>query len=181
MFTESNQRLTFVTTDCETGDPYYVENIDNPTSFKALEASTSLPFAAKMVDLHGKQLLDGGISDPIPIEKALDDGCKKLVVILTQPQGYQKSPFKAKFLAHLKYKRYPKLVELLLTRHHIYNRQLELLEQLEQQGRAFIIRPACKLPISRTEKNKEKLKKTFNYGLEQGNQISDALFRFIGE
>jgi predicted patatin/cPLA2 family phospholipase len=86
-FAAAKETLIYVTTDCNSGNPYFIPKRTNEESFKALEASTSLPFAAKMVKLHNRLLLDGGVSDPIPIEKALDDGCEKLVVILTQPKG----------------------------------------------------------------------------------------------
>lgn len=178
-FKASKQKLIYVTTDCNTGKAYFVPNRTNEESFKALEASTSLPFASKMVKLHGKLLLDGGISDPIPVEKALADGCDKLVVILTQPRDYRKEPLQAKLLTKLRYRKYPLLVNTLLNRHKTYNRQLRLIEKLEAEGKVFVIRPNHKLPISRTEKNKDKLKEAFEFGYKQGNDVMEGLIRFM--
>lgn len=178
-FAEAKQTLVYVTTDCETGNPYFVSNQNIADSIKALEASTSLPFAAKMVSLHNKCLLDGGISDPIPLEKALADGCKKLVVVLTQPKGYRKQPFKAKLITRLKYRKYPALTQALFNRHNIYNGQIDLLEKLEREGKAFVLRPAHKLPISRIEKDKEKLKQAFDLGYQQGKETIESLKAFM--
>lgn len=178
-FKASKQKLIYVTTDCNSGKPYFISNEITEDAFKALEASTSLPFAAKMVKLHDRLLLDGGISDPIPVDKALADGAEKLVVILTQPKGYRKEPFKAKLIAKLKYKNYPLLVESILNRHEVYNRQLALIEKLEATGKAFVIRPTRKLAINRTEKNRDKLKEAFDIGHQQGAETMPELLKFI--
>ena len=178
-YKKSKLDLTFVTTDCEKGQPYYILNKNSQESFKALEASTSLPFAAKMVNLNGKLLLDGGICDPIPVKKALDDGCDKVVVILTQPRTYTKSPFKPGWVAKWKYANYPHLVSAILNRHEIYNQQLADINELEREGKAFVIRPESKLPVSRTERNKEKLKESFDIGLLTGERIKEELDLFL--
>jgi len=179
-FSKSQKKLVYVTTNCETGLPYYIPNNNNQESFKALEASTSLPFASKMVKLNNKLLLDGGISDPIPIDKALKDGYEKLVVVLTQPQTYRKNPFRGKLIAKWMYKKYPKLIDAILSRHEVYNKQLDQIEELARKGSAFVIRPAKVLPVKRTEKNKEKLKEAFDLGYHSAEQLQKQLLQFIG-
>lgn len=179
-FESSPQTLVYVCTDCATGEPYYVANNNTPDAFKALEASTSLPFASKMVKLHDRLLLDGGIADPIPVEKALAGGCEKLVVILTQPKGYRKGPIQFKSLVKARYRGYPHLAKAILNRHLLYNHQLDLVEKLEAQGKAYVFRPAHKLPISRTEKNKQKLKEVFDVGYHDCMEKREALIGFLG-
>ncbi|GAF01766.1 patatin-like phospholipase family protein [Saccharicrinis fermentans] len=178
-FTESKQKLIYVTTDCCLGKPYYVLNTSMNESFKALEASTSLPFVSKMVPLHNRLLLDGGITDPIPVEKAMEEGYEKLVVILTQPKEFRKKAIKAKRLTHMIYKKYPQLAEAILKRHIKYNKQLDLVEQLEAEGKAFVFRPNFTLPVSRTEQKKEKLKETFDIGCRQGDVLMNKLLSFL--
>ncbi|SMO59059.1 Predicted phospholipase, patatin/cPLA2 family [Saccharicrinis carchari] len=180
-FVSSSQKLVYVCTDCLTGEPYYVDNSNTDDAFKALEASTSLPFASKMVKLHNRLLLDGGIADPIPVKKALADGCKKLVIILTQPKGYRKASIPFKNLAKARYRRFPLLTKALLKRHLLYNKQLALVEQLEAQGSAYVFRPAHQLPISRTEKNKQKLKETFDSGHRHCMETMEDLMKFIDD
>ena len=72
------QSVFFVgTTDCETGQSVYFEKEGtNDDALNLLQASSSLPFIAPVVNYRGKQLLDGGISDPIPVRKAQEDGFK---------------------------------------------------------------------------------------------------------
>lgn len=179
-FESSPQKLVYVCTDCVKGNAYYITNNTTSDAFKALEASTSLPFASKMVKLHDRLLLDGGIADPIPVEKALIDGCEKLVVILTQPGDYRKSAIPFKSFVKAKYHKYPRLAEAILNRHLLYNKQLERVASLEAQGIAFVFRPKAKLPISRTEKNKQKLKDAFNVGYRDCQEVRDNLIRFLG-
>ncbi|WP_066630479.1 patatin-like phospholipase family protein [Labilibacter marinus] len=178
-FAASKNKLLYVTTDCTTGKPYYIPNDTNEESFLALEASTSLPFASKMVKMHNRLLLDGGIANPIPIEKALADGCEKVVVVLTQPKAYRKTPFKAKWLAKLMYRKFPLMAGAILNRHQVYNHQLDLIEKLEAEGKAFVVRPTEALPIGRTEKNKEKLKDAFDIGFKEGQRMNEELLEFI--
>jgi len=178
-FSASKQKLMYVTTDCCQGKPYYVLNTSMEESFKALEASTSLPFVSKMVPLHNRLLLDGGIADPIPVEKAMEEGYDKLVVVLTQPKEFRKKAIKAKRFTHVIYKKYPQLAEAILTRHVRYNQQLALVEQLEAEGKAFVYRPDATLPVSRTEQKKEKLKETFQIGYEQGDAMMNELLSFL--
>ncbi len=180
-FNSSKQDLIIVTTDCESGNPVYFKNLKNGEMLKALQASTSLPFASKMVNIDNKELLDGGICDPIPIEKALKDGNEKFVVILTQTADYRKKPAKLKHLSYLKYKNYPALTDKLLSRHTKYNDTIEYIEELESQGKAFVIRPDIKIPISRTEKNVHKLKEAFDMGYKQAHEIWPALSDFLGK
>ncbi len=178
-FNASTQDFIIVTTDCEKGNPVYFKNLKNGEMLKALQASTSLPFASKMVTIDDKLLLDGGICDPIPIERALEDGNKKLVVILTQPADYRKKPARLKYMSHWKYKAYPALTDKLLSRHQKYNDTIDQLEKLESEGKAFVIRPDMKIPISRTEKNVHKLKEAFEMGYKQAHEIWPALSDFL--
>ncbi len=179
-FESSPQKLVYVCTDCLTGEAYYAPNNNTSDVFKALEASTSLPFASKMVKLYNRSLLDGGIADPIPVEKALADGCKKLVVILTQPREYRKSAIPFKSIVKARYRNYPRLAEAIINRHLLYNKQLDRVESLEAQGVAFVFRPKTKLSISRTEKNKEKLKDAFDLGYRDCQEVRDNLMEFLG-
>lgn len=73
----SPERFLVGTTDCETGQSVYFEKEGtNDDALNLLQASSSLPFIAPAVNYRGKQLLDGGISDPIPVRKAQEDGFK---------------------------------------------------------------------------------------------------------
>lgn len=156
-FHDIEERFVIPTTDCETGDVRYFDNRQEADVFTAVQASSSLPLVGVPVKLAGYTLLDGGIADPIPIQKAIEDGYKRHVVVLTRPKGYRKKPFRAKLTSKLVYREYPQLVEAMLKRHEIYNQTLDQLEALEEQGDVFIIRPKGHEQVKRAEKDPKKL------------------------
>lgn len=137
-----------VCTDVETGKAVY-KRLDK-ADYDALEwirASASMPLCSKIVELEGHKLLDGGVTDSIPLEYAEQQGWTKNIVILTQPQGFVKKPTPMMPLMRLGLRKYPRMLEALAHRHEMYNRQLERVAQAEKEGRAFVIRPPHPLPI----------------------------------
>ena len=158
------------TTDINTGETVWFDKDEFNKSVDPLIASCALPFMAKPVCYKGYELLDGGISNPLPIEKAINDGNKFFVIVLTRNVGYLKKPFKFKRLLNKYYGKYPKFVEIMLKRHEIYNEQLALCEKLEKEGRAIIIRPQKELKISRTSKNIKKPLMLHDEGYEEGKE-----------
>jgi predicted patatin/cPLA2 family phospholipase len=179
--TYENSKMTLIagTTDCETGLPVYYKLDGLKDKMTVIQASSWLPFLSKIVEYDGKKLLDGGISDPIPVKKSIADGNQKNIIVLTQPKGYQKSPSKINALAPIKYHRYPKLVELLKTRHTLYNQTLSYIEKLEQEGTALVFRPSASLGISRLEKDQQKLKAAYQQGYNDVVNQIDQILAFI--
>ena len=110
-FINSGAKFFIGSTNCKTGLPEFYNIKDfNEDGYDALKASISLPLVAKIIDYDNKKLLDGGISAPIPIQKAIDDGIEKHVVILTQHKGYRKSKTKIMPIIKKKYKEHPGLI-----------------------------------------------------------------------
>ena len=115
-------------TDVESGKPVYHEYRGRADhGFDWIRASASLPVVSQMVEIDGLKLLDGGIADSIPVAYFERIGYTKNVVILTQPQGYQKEKNQLLPLIRVKYRHYPNLVKALETRHLMYNAELELI------------------------------------------------------
>lgn len=154
--------------DCDTGKTVWFNNKDILSSLDSIIASCSVPFVSPIVHYKNYNLLDGGISCPIPIEKSIEDGNTFHVIVLTRNEDYRKSPFKFKKILNNYYKKYPGLIEAMLTRHEKYNRQIELCEQLEREGKAIIIRPKKKLKVGRTDNNTKRLLDLLNEGYEEG-------------
>ncbi len=175
----SNQTFKVVVTDIENGSPIYLENGDGTSLMDALQASASLPFISKPVWINGRPCLDGGISDSIPVEKALEDGNQKIVVILTQPRAFVKEGSKANRMAKYWYKEYPEMDKLLRNRHDNYNIAREKIFELEKQGKAFIIEPQVKIPAGRIEKNKEVLVESFDMGYKEAKRRAESLLNFL--
>jgi predicted patatin/cPLA2 family phospholipase len=177
-FCKRKSRFFIVATECESGKAVYFDKFNSREDFtQILKSSCSLPFAAKPVRYGGKTLLDGGISDPIPLHFAQKKGAQKIVFILTQPKEYKKSAMKFTSLLKLFYP--SALVETLKNRHINYNKTVEEIDALEAKGEIFIIRPSSPLPARRIERNREKLKSTYEQGYMDIQNTYKELMRYL--
>lgn len=167
-----------VVTRLEDGKPDYLE-IPEDNSFQVLRASCALPLLFQPIEIDGVRYMDGGVSDSIPFEKAFEDGCDKIIVILTHPKGYKKEYEKATPLVKAAYRKYPKFVESFLNRPEKYNRALDRLGQLEKQGKALILAPNDTYGIGRTEGDPKKLEKLYNEGYDCFIENEAALRKFL--
>jgi len=168
-------------TDCNTGKPVYLNKEDLSEGFHALRATSSLPFISPIVNFKGYELLDGGISDSIPIVKSIKDGNTKNIIILTRNKEYRKSPMKHTNLLKLKYKKYPWLIKTMINRHKSYNETLEYIEQLEREGKIIVIRPLQELKVGRLEKDPIKLQELFESGYEDAKKYYKKIMEFVAK
>lgn len=181
-FSASPERFVIGTTDCYSGKPIYFEKgAPRDEILKVVRASSSLPFMAAPVEYKGLKLMDGGIADPIPLKKALEDGVERPVVVLTRPKGYRKAASRFSGVSKFMYKQYPGLVEQMETRWKHYNETLDWLDELETQGDAFVIRPQETFKISRAERNPQRLSALYEFGLKSGRDGFDELMDWLGE
>lgn len=178
-FNDYKDTFIITATDCETGKAVYFDKNNCSNPIEAIRASSSLPFISPMVEIEGKKLLDGGIADSIPIQKALKDGNEKLVVVLTREMDYIKEPFKHKKIAKIFYKNYPKLIESMSNRYEVYNNTLKQIKKLEEEGKVFVIRPKNPLKVKRIEKDKEKLNSVYNIGYNTAKENCERLHKFL--
>ena len=167
-----------VVTNVDTGEAEYIRLDHIIRQMEALRASASMPFVSRMVEYEGKRYLDGGIADSIPVRACLDMGYEKAVVILTQPASYRKGPMNP-HLIRAKYRRYPRLCQTLIERHERYNAQCDLVEQLEREGRIFVIRPESSLEVKRLEKRPEELQRVYDRGIVDGRARMAALRAYL--
>ena len=152
-------------TNAKTGKTEYLEgkNLDDKATM--LRATCALPIFFPVIKLNGNEYYDGGICDPIPIKKAIEDGNDKHLIILTQPKGYKKELSKKNVLvAKLLNNKYPNLKDALLNRHDSYNETVRFCEELEKQGKALILRP--EFSLESFEKDVDKLKANYNHGYD---------------
>jgi predicted patatin/cPLA2 family phospholipase len=168
-FLASPARFISVCSDCETGEPVYLEK--SPEILDMMRASSAMPFVSRVVEFGGRKLLDGGITDAIPLKKAISEGYRQNVVILTNPAGYHR-----KEMVHppswLFYRKYPRFMEAL--KHYVekYNQSLALAEEEAAAGRALLIRPSMDLHVSRTDKDVAKLVSLYELGLKDGEEAA---------
>lgn len=178
-FEQNPMVFIVVCTDVLTGQAVY-HRMDR-VSFDELEwlrASASMPLASKVVEVGGRKLLDGGVTDSIPLEYFEHIGYDRNVVILTQPAGFVKEPNKLMPLMRLGLRRYPKMVEALAMRHEMYNRELEYVRQAEREGRSLVIRPEEKIPIGHISHDPEQMRRVYEIGRKMGERYIDRIKAF---
>lgn len=159
--------LRVVATDAETGRPHYFGLADfQKNNSEVLKASCAIPALNRPVEIKGKLYFDGGVSDPVPVKKAVADGCDKLTVILTKPIDYIKSPEKLRRVYPVFLKEYPHIVEALDSRHEVYMDSVRYLKALEKAGKAVIVSPSRSLRISTATRNIETLKAFYDLGFQ---------------
>ena len=164
-------RFVMVTTNCLTGKAEYHEEKSDPSRvMDMVRASSSLPFVSKITFVDGVPMLDGGIADSIPVEYAFSQGYERQVVVLTRNKGYRKKESSMP-LAKIIYRKYPHLQEALAERNAIYNRTMDMIERLEEEGRLTVIRPIRKLEVSRMEKDTKKLTSLYQEGYDEANRL----------
>lgn len=167
-----------VVTNVNTGKAEYIE-MPVDKDFMALRASCALPLLFQPVAIGNEKYFDGGIADSIPVKKALDDGCDKVIVVLTRPRGYRKGKEKTTALVKLALRKYPKLLEAFLKRPDNYNKQIEELETLEKDGKAFVIAPEDTFGIGRLEKRVKVLEPFYRYGYDYAEKLMPQLKAYI--
>ncbi len=168
-----------VISNIETGKAEYYHITDIEKEMDYMRASASLPLISHPVQLDGKKFLDGGICDSIPLEKSIEHGNKKHVVILTQHRGFVKKPSSNKYIAKKIYKKYPLFIKAMANRHIMYNNQLDLVYNKEKQGSVFVLQPRVPVEIARLEKDKAKLKALYRDGYEYRKNIYPDLIEFL--
>jgi len=136
---------------------------------KIVRASSSMPFFMPPTYYRGHYYIDGGLGGGIALDIAKKDGMKKFFVVLSREKGYRKNPVKFKGAVKSYYRQYPEAVEALLNRHTIYNQTLEELEELEREGKAFLVYPDA-MPVSNMEISYDKLYESYSLGYAQGQK-----------
>ena len=165
------ERYEMVTTSCETGEACYFEEKQSPSRIiDIVRASSSLPFVCPIAYVDGRPMLDGGITDSIPLLRARELGFDDNVVVVTRNRGYRK-PDKPAFVPPFFYRNYPAVREAIRNRSRVYNEQLELVEQLEDAGKLTVIRPERPVVVDRMERNTSKLLDLYNEGYEIAAKI----------
>ena len=180
-YEKANIDFISVSTDMESGEPYYHIIQDAKRDIDYIMASSSLPLLAPPVERNGRKLMDGGVGDSIPIDFMRKRGYEKNIVVLTQYGGYRKGKNNLMPIIRRQYKDYPLFVKAMEERHIHYNRTLNKLKKLEQEGSVFIIRPSKPVTISRLEKNLDKLYELYQEGYQDAQNQYDNMMKFINE
>ena len=138
-----------------------------------------MPMVSRVVKIGEKELLDGGISDSIPLAYFQSMGYEKNIVVLTQPRGYTKKKNKALPLMRWFLKKYPKVLETMAHRHEQYNETLDFIKKEEEKGKVLVICPEEALNIGRMEKQPEKLTEVYEKGRKVAEQQLEKIKAFL--
>ena len=176
-FFQSPVELKAGATDLNTGKAVFFGKSEMDEALTPVRASSSLPFVSPIVSYNGYELLDGGCAMPIPLERSIEDGNSRHVIVLTRDITYRKRP-RPEFpraVLKVKYGDYPEFVRIMMERGQEYNRELDLCRKLEKEGTAVVIRPSRPLAVSRYEKDPENLKAIYELGIRDAENKLSAI------
>lgn len=176
-FFNSEMEFEMVTTNCRTGLPMYLsERHDRQRALDIVRASSSLPYVSKIVDVNGEPMLDGGIVDSIPVERAIAKGFPRNVLVLTRNKGYRSTGRDHK-TPRFVYRNYPRLRVALSHRIEAYNAQLDTIDRMEAEGRVLCIRPERPMEVGRIEKDTAKLERLYEEGFMLGERFCSKYWK----
>lgn len=179
-YAKSSMKFYVVCTDVETGNPVYHRcDVMNDKELEWIRASASMPLVSRIVKLDGKMLLDGGISDSIPLRFMEKTGYDKNVVILTQPRDYEKKKNNMLPVMKISMRKYPEMIKAVARRHTMYNAQLEYIRKSEAVGRSLVIAPDEKLPVGHIEHDPDVLREVYRIGRRKGTEMLDEVREFL--
>lgn len=172
----SDQTFTVVATDAETGLPvYYTKDDIHQDDYGAIMGSSCVPAIDRPYPFQGRKLFDGGMSDPIPIEKAFQEGCDKVVLVLTRPREFRRESKKDERIARTFSLLYPKAAKALTMRARLYNYELDLCEKYAAEGRVLILAPDDIGGMDTLTKDKETMLTMYEKGYNDAEMILDFL------
>lgn len=168
-----------VVTNLNTGSADYLPIPRDYDPEKVIQATCAMPLLFPIYHIKGQPYLDGGVSDGIPWQRAFDQGCERVVVVLTRPRDYEKKADKTLSLIRRTYKDYPEFIKLIERRHTIYNESRAALFEAEQQGKVIVIAPQSTLGVKRTERNTEKLRLLWGAGYQDVMDRMDEIRTYL--
>ena len=180
-FFESPVQLKAGTTDLYTGKPLFFGKEEMDERFLPVRASSAMPFVSEIVFYQGHALLDGGCSTSIPLQCSLEDGNSYNVVVLTRDASYRKGgrPEFPRAALRAKYGEYPLFIDAMLRRPQMYNREVELCNQQEKEGKAILIRPSRPIPVGRYEKDPDRLKQAYQMGMADAEEKLPQIWNML--
>lgn len=175
-YDESGCEVVAALTNLETGKCEYLPVTSEDKTWQKVIASCALPILFRPISVDGKEYMDGGITDSIPYKKAFDDGCEKVIVVITRERSYEKEVEAAIGISGFLYRKYPKFKEALLNRTKMYNNTHKALLELEKEGKVILIAPEVSTADwKRTERSPEKIQEMYDTGYNTAMKYKDKL------
>ncbi len=169
-----------VVTNLNTGRADYMEVSRRDRHSELLQATCAMPLMFPIYHLNGQPYLDGGVADSIPWRRAMDQGCDRLLVVMTHPRDYQRRPDKLMPLIRRTYREYPNFVSAMENRAERYNQDREEIFELERRGKLLVIAPDSTMGVSRTERNPKKLRLLWAKGYQAAIERLEEIRSYFG-
>ena len=168
----SPSAFSLVITGAKDGKAYYIDKSKfTKNDYVYLKATCCLPLVCKPVRIDGEDYYDGGLADPIPYRKALEDGCDRLIVVLTKPRKDYLIPLEYLPILRKIPGRYSEIIHLAETMHTRNKEALEELERLEKEGKVIIAEPKDCFGMKTLSKDTDAVLKMYYQGYEKGLEI----------
>ncbi|MFC0265018.1 patatin-like phospholipase family protein [Alloscardovia macacae] len=172
-FAASPTTLTVVASDASTGLPHYFAKQDmHQDDYTVIMASSCVPVVNRPVVINGVPYFDGGLTDPIPVQKAFDDGCEKVVLITTHPADFVRDPHKDTAPARALQRSYPYAAEALRRRAQTYNDEMAVARRYAADGRLLILAPDETYGLNTLSKTRQGLLDMYNDGVRKAQLVS---------
>lgn len=167
-------------TNIRTGKPEYLRVTGEDPQWKVLQATCALPLLFRPIEINGEKYADGGVADSIPYEKALADGCDKMIVVLTRERSYRKEQEKMmRYAAEKQKRKHPEYAQTMLQRHDRYNETVDKLTEQSKCGNIYVIAPVDTLGVGRTDKRVDKLMSLYAQGYACTMQQMPSLRKYL--
>lgn len=175
-FQENPMEFLAVATNAETGEAVYLTKADmRQDDYSVLKASSAIPFVCRPYRVRGIDCYDGALSDTVPIQKAFDAGCEKVVLLLTKPLGVLRTSKNDRRIARLIQKKYPISARQLRSRAERYNNGVALAKRCAAEGRLCIIAPEDTCGVDTLTKDREASRRLYEKGYADGAKIQAFL------
>lgn len=169
-------KFLVVATDARTGKPHYFDKWDiERNHYDSFKASSCIPFVCKPYMINNVPYYDGALGDPVPIEKAFESGCEKVVLILTLPKDEPRRQEKDIFLANRIKKKYPLAAKEMLARAEHYNKSVALAKEYEKQGKLLIVSPNNTCGVSTLSREVNALCQLYEKGYKDAERIKEFM------
>lgn len=177
-FEQSKAAFYATITNMRTGQAEYVRITNTWQQMDVIRASASLPIICQPVEWQGEKYLDGGLVDNIPLDKCIELGCDKIIIVLTRPLDYVRNDHIAG-ACRLFYPRYKALLRAIEQRNDRYNARLQQIRRLEQEGKVFVLRPSENISVGRLEKDVARLQALHQLGVSDATRLWDNLAQYL--
>lgn len=177
-FEQSKAAFYATITNMRTGQAEYVRITNTWQQMDVIRASASLPIICQPVEWQGEKYLDGGLVDNIPLDKCIELGCDKIIIVLTRPLDYVRNDHIAG-VCRLCYPRYKALLRAIEQRNDRYNARLQQIRRLEQEGKVFVLRPSENISVGRLEKDIARLQALHQLGVADATRLWNNLTHYL--